>query len=232
VSRVSPEAPVPVIAARREEKIIGAAGNVARNIASLGARCLFVSVVGADDAAMGMKSAFAEFRKTIEPHLVVDRSRPTTRKVRFVSEHYSSHLLRADWETVRPVAADIEAEVIRLTAARLPRGGAVVISDYAKGVLTPRVIRAVIDGARELGKPVVVDPKGVDYTIYRGATIITPNRKELAEATRLPVTPRREVVAAAAELGRMVESRAVLVTLSEDGMLWGPDGGFSVDVPA
>jgi D-beta-D-heptose 7-phosphate kinase / D-beta-D-heptose 1-phosphate adenosyltransferase len=88
VSRVSPEAPVPVIAAKRDEKIIGAAGNVARNIASLGARCLLIGVVGADEAGNAIKSAFTEFRKSIEPHLVVDRSRPTTRKVRFVSEHY------------------------------------------------------------------------------------------------------------------------------------------------
>src|SRR5262252_7035404 len=112
VSRVSPEAPVPVIAARRDEKVIGGAGNVARNIASLGARCLFVGVIGGDDTGHAVKTAFAEFRKTIEPHLVVDRSRPTTRKVRFVSEHYSSHLLRADWETAQPIAAEVEAEVI------------------------------------------------------------------------------------------------------------------------
>jgi D-beta-D-heptose 7-phosphate kinase/D-beta-D-heptose 1-phosphate adenosyltransferase len=179
-----------------------------------------------------MKSAFAAFRKTIEPHLVVDRSRPTTRKVRFVSEHYSAHLMRADWETSRPVAADVESELIDLIDGTLPRVGAVVISDYAKGVLTPRVIRAVIDGARKLGKPVVVDPKAVDYGVYKGATIITPNRKELAESTRRPVASHQDVTAAAAELGRMVESQAVLVTLSEDGMMLLPDGGAPVHVPA
>ena len=232
VSRVSPEAPVPVIAAKRSEQVIGAAGNVARNIASLGARCLFISVIGADDAGAAMKSAFAAYRKMIEPHLVVDRSRPTTRKVRFVSEHYSSHLLRADWETAKPVAADIEAELIELVVAMLPRVGAVVVSDYAKGMLTPRVIRAVIDGAHKLGKPVVVDPKAMDYAIYRGATIITPNRKELAEATRRPVATHEEVSAAAADLRRMVESRAVLVTLSEDGMLLYTEGAAPVHVPA
>ena len=138
VSRVSPEAPVPVIAATRDVKMIGAAGNVARNIASLGARCLFVGVIGGDEAGNALKVAFAEFRKTIEPHLVVDRSRPTTRKVRFVSEHYSTHLLRADWEVAHPVAADVESELIDLIEGMLPRVGAIVISDYAKGVLTPR----------------------------------------------------------------------------------------------
>src|SRR5580704_11903417 len=196
VSRVSPEAPVPVIAVRREEKVIGGAGNVARNLAGRGARCLFVGVIGADEAADLIVKALAAFDK-IEPYLVVDRSRPTTRKVRFVSEHYSSHLLRADWETAKPVAADIESELIDLVAAMLPRVGAVVVSDYAKGMLTPRVIRAVIDGARKLGKPVVVDPKAVDYAVYKGATIITPNRKELAEATRRPVATHEEVAAAA-----------------------------------
>jgi D-beta-D-heptose 7-phosphate kinase / D-beta-D-heptose 1-phosphate adenosyltransferase len=232
VARVSPEAPVPVIAATRDEKVIGGAGNVARNLASLGVHCLFVGVTGADETGNIVKAAFAQFRKTIEPHLVVDRTRPTSRKVRFVSEHYSSHLLRADWETARPVAAEVEAELIDLVDDMLPRVGAVVISDYAKGVLTPRVIRAAIDGARALGKPVVVDPKALDYAIYRGATVITPNRTELADATRRPVATHDEVAAAAAELVRMVESRAVLVTLSEDGMLLYAEGASPVHVPA
>jgi D-beta-D-heptose 7-phosphate kinase/D-beta-D-heptose 1-phosphate adenosyltransferase len=232
VSRVSPEAPVPVIAAKRSERVIGGAGNVARNLASLGARCIFVGVIGGDETGQAVKAAFTEFRRCIEPHLVVDRSRPTSRKVRFVSEHYSSHLLRADWELAKPVEAPVEAEVIDLVAAMLPRVGAVVISDYAKGVLTERVIRATIEGARELGKPVIVDPKALDYAIYQGATVITPNRKELAEATRRPVARHEQVAAAAAELARMVGSRAVLVTLSEEGMLLHVEGAEPVHVPA
>ena len=232
VSRVSPEAPVPVITAKRDEKVIGGAGNVARNIASLGARCIFVGVRGVDDTGHVLKGAFGEFRKTIEPHLVVDRSRPTSRKVRFVSEHYSAHLLRADWEVAHPVAADVESELIDLIEGMLPRAGAVVISDYAKGVLTPRVIRATIDGARKLGKPVVVDPKALDYAIYKGATLITPNRKELADATRRPVATQDQLAAAAAELARTVASEAVLVTLSEDGMLLHVTGADPVHVPA
>jgi D-beta-D-heptose 7-phosphate kinase/D-beta-D-heptose 1-phosphate adenosyltransferase len=114
----------------------------------------------------------------------------------------------------------------------LPRVGAVVISDYAKGTLTPRLIRAVIDGARALGKPVVVDPKALDYTVYRGATVITPNRKELGEATRRLVGTHAELAAAAAELAGTVYSDAVLVTLSEDGMLLHVQGAEPVHVPA
>ncbi|HEX5507313.1 MAG TPA: PfkB family carbohydrate kinase, partial [Pseudolabrys sp.] len=97
VARVSPEAPAPVIAVKRSETLIGGAGNVARNIVSLGARCIFVSMVGDDDAGRALRQALtAEPR--IEAHLVVNAARQTTRKVRFVSEHYSTHMLRADWE--------------------------------------------------------------------------------------------------------------------------------------
>ncbi len=231
VSRISPEAPAPVIAVRREEEVVGGAGNVARNVASLGARCIFVGVVGNDAAGRTLKAKLAA-HKTIRPHLVVDRSRPTTRKLRFVSEHHSTHLLRADWERVEPVDARIEAALIRHALKALPRAGAVVISDYAKGVLTPRVIRAVIERANRLKKPVVVDPKGIDFSIYRGATIITPNRKELAEATHRSVGTLDEVNAAATVLGRAAASRAVLVTLSEDGMALHVRGKPAIHAPA
>ena len=232
VSRVSPEAPAPVIAVTREDKLIGGAGNVARNIVSLGARCIFVSVRGDDEAGELLRAGLEEFKTDIETHLIVDRSRPTTRKIRFVSEHYSTHLLRADWELAKPVDAGIEGQLVKAALAALPRVGAVVLSDYAKGVLTPRVIRSVIDAARALDKPVIVDPKGRDYAIYRGATVITPNRKELGDATRGPVTTTGEVAAAAAGLAKDVGSRAILVTLSEDGLMLHAEGAQSVHIPA
>jgi rfaE bifunctional protein kinase chain/domain len=139
--------------------------------------------------------------------------------VRFVSEHYWSHLLRADWEVAKPVCAPIEAGLIERVVALIPRADAIVLSDYAKGVLTPRLIRTVIDAAAQSGKPVVVDPKGTDFSVYRGATVITPNRKELAESTRMPVATEPEIIAAAAAIRGAVGARAVLVTLSEEGML-------------
>src|SRR6266581_229668 len=217
VSRISPEAPAPVIAVGRQEAVIGGAGNVARNIASLGTHCLFVGVVGEDDTGRRLMSALLT-EPRIEAYLVTDRSRPTTRKVRFVSEHFSTHLLRADWELAKPIDSDSEQAVIGHALAVMPRAGAVVLSDYAKGVLTPRVIRAVIDAARKLGKPLIVDPKGKDFSIYRGATLITPNRQELAEVTRHAVATEADIAAAAAALNRAVGSEAVLVTRSEAGM--------------
>jgi D-beta-D-heptose 7-phosphate kinase/D-beta-D-heptose 1-phosphate adenosyltransferase len=231
VSRVSPEAPVPVIAVRREEKVIGGAGNVARNLAGLGTRCLFVGVIGADEAAELVTRTLAGF-DLIEPHLVVDAGRPTSRKVRFVSEHYSSHLLRADWELAKPVSRDVEARLIEKVAGLMPRADAIVLSDYAKGVLGPRLIRMVIDAAAPSDVPVVVDPKGTDFSVYRGATVITPNRKELAESTRMPVGTEAEIKAAAAAIRAAAGARAVLVTLSEEGMLLEAAGAEPVHVPA
>jgi D-beta-D-heptose 7-phosphate kinase/D-beta-D-heptose 1-phosphate adenosyltransferase len=232
VSRISPEAPAPVLAVDRSEVVIGGAGNVARSIVGLGARCIFVGIVGDDAAGQVLSKAFGELKASVEAHLVVDNARPTTRKVRFVSEHYSTHLLRADWELAMPASPDVEAALIDHAIAALPRAGAVVLSDYAKGALTPRVTGAVIDAARRAGKPVVVDPKGGDFKVYRGADIVTPNRKELAEATRRTIASDAEFAAAAAELSRLAECRAVLVTRSEDGMTLHVDGRAPVHVRA
>ena len=218
VTRISPEAPTPVLAVRHTSTEIGGAGNVARNIAALGARCIFVALIGNDDAGLALTNALAKLDGNVVPDLAVDPLRQTTRKVRYVSEHHSSHLMRADWETIGPITPQSEAALIAYAEAALPQVGAVVLSDYAKGVLTPRVIRAVIDGARRLGLPVVVDPKGHDYSVYRGATLITPNAKELAAAVHRPVGSEEEIAAAAAELVQSIGCDAVLVTRSEQGM--------------
>src|SRR6267154_5958221 len=144
VSRISPEAPAPVIAVQRSETNVGGAGNVARNIASLGGRCIFAGLVGDDDAGAKLKAELARENR-IEAVLVCDPSRPTTRKVRFVSEHFSTHMLRADWEQAQPASADVEQKLIDAILPLLPRADIVLLSDYAKGVLTARVIRNVID---------------------------------------------------------------------------------------
>lgn len=230
VSRISPEAPTPVIAVKRADLMIGGAGNVARNLVSLGAACIFVGVVGDDEAGRALASAL-EAHPNIGFELVVDPKRQTTRKVRFVSEHFSTHLLRADWEHPAPIDKAAEDELIGHVVEAMPQVGAVVLSDYAKGALTPRVIRDVIAAANAQGKPVVVDPKGRDYSIYRGATLITPNRQELADATHSPARTDEEIAAAADGLREELDADAVLVTRSEDGMTLVTATG-AVHVPA
>jgi D-beta-D-heptose 7-phosphate kinase/D-beta-D-heptose 1-phosphate adenosyltransferase len=231
VSRISPEAPAPVLAVTRSELVVGGAGNVARNVAALGARCIFVAVVGEDDAGQVLRGKLGD-ETAIEAHLIVDPARVTTRKVRFVSEHHSTHLLRADWEQASPITGDIEQTLIERVLAVLPRASSLVLSDYAKGTLTPRVIRILIDAARAARKPVIVDPKGKDFSIYRGATLVTPNRHELAEATRLAVASEADIATAAVALNRMVGSEAVLVTRSEAGMSLVPLQGAPIHVGA
>ncbi|MGX4803583.1 D-glycero-beta-D-manno-heptose-7-phosphate kinase [Bradyrhizobium guangdongense] len=231
VSRISPEAPTPVIAAQRSELHIGGAGNVARNVASLGARCIFVGLVGGDDAGARLKAALAD-HAGIESMLVCDPSRPTTRKVRFVSEHFSTHMLRADWEQAQPASEEVEAKLIEAILPQIARADIVLLSDYAKGVLTARVIRHTIDAARQAGKPVIVDPKSLNWAIYRGATLLTPNRKEFAEATRSRADTPQSIVDASEDVMRLADCEAILVTQGEHGMTLVPRKGEAVHVPA
>jgi D-beta-D-heptose 7-phosphate kinase/D-beta-D-heptose 1-phosphate adenosyltransferase len=231
VSRISPEAPAPVIAVQRSETNIGGAGNVARNIAALGARCIFVGLIGEDDAGATLKAALAQ-QGLIESVLVSDPARPTTRKVRFVSEHFSTHMLRADWEMAAPASEKIEQELIDAILPLLPRADIVLLSDYAKGVLTARVIRNVIDAARKLGKRVIVDPKSANFAIYRGATLLTPNRREFAEATRSRAGTETEIADAAQGAMLLADCEAMLVTQSEHGMTLVPRHGEAIHVPA
>ena len=231
VSRISPEAPAPVIAARRSETNIGGAGNVARNIASLGATCIFVGLIGEDAAGADLKAALARETR-IESVLVADSSRPTTRKVRFVSEHFLTHMLRADWEMTHPAGGEIEQKLIDTILPLIPRADIVLLSDYAKGVLTARVIRNVIDAARKLRKAVIVDPKSANFAIYRGASLLTPNRKEFSEATRSRADSNESIAAAAEDAMRLADCEAILVTQSERGMTLVPREGEAVHVPA
>lgn len=230
VSRISPEAPTPVIAVRRTEVMIGGAGNVARNLVALGTRCIFIGVVGDDEAGKALSGALS-LNPLVEFSLATDPRRMTTRKVRFVSEHHSTHLLRADWEMATPIEPAEEEALIGFAIEAMPRAGAVVLSDYAKGALTPRVVRAVIDVANKAGKPVIVDPKGRDYSIYKGATLITPNRQELAAATGTAARSDDEVAEAALGLKNALGAQAVLVTRSEDGMTLVGEG-VPVHVPS
>lgn len=215
VKRISPEAPVPVVRITRETSELGGAGNVVRNLAVLGASCAFVAAIGDDLAGREVSNLLA--RLPVEPYLRVSRRRETTIKNRFFSLD-GHHLLRADRETRMPLEADDAADVMRAVTSELLRAEAVVLSDYGKGMLTGDVAQAVIAAATAQGKPIIVDPKGTDYGRYKGATVLTPNRAELADATGLPVDSTENLVTAARSLCRDVGVAAVLVTRSGEGM--------------
>jgi D-beta-D-heptose 7-phosphate kinase/D-beta-D-heptose 1-phosphate adenosyltransferase len=152
--------------------------------------------------------------------------------VRFVSEHFSTHMLRADWEQAVPASAEIEQKLIDAILPLLARADIVLLSDYAKGVLTARVIRNIIDAAKKLGKRVIVDPKSANFAIYRGATLLTPNRKEFAEATRSRADTDLNIAAAARDAMVLADCEAMLVTQSEHGMTLVARGAEAIHVPA
>jgi D-beta-D-heptose 7-phosphate kinase/D-beta-D-heptose 1-phosphate adenosyltransferase len=219
VSRISPEAPAPILETAEPVEVIGGAGNVARNIVSLGAACDVVAVVGGDEAAKSIRNSLKSYSIATNG-LVEVPSRVTTLKTRFVAYLHNTHLLRADSEETTPVGQEIEDAIIAAVQRRIESADAVVLSDYAKGVLTPRVVAAVIAVTRAAGKPVIVDPKGLDYARYRGATVLTPNVGELAQALGRPVkNDEAEVKAAAKALLEQFGCESVMVTRGERGIL-------------
>lgn len=224
VDRVSPEAPIPVLRVDRQVEMLGGAGNVAANALALGAAVSFIAVVGDDEpgALLGQIPA-PDQAAGLTRHLLVEPGRPTTIKTRFVAG--TQQLLRADQETSAPITARTEDLLIQtvgsLLAAPAAADGAaqvLVLSDYGKGVLTKRVLAELIQAARAAGVPVLVDPKGSDYGRYRGATAVTPNRKELEQAAGRTARADDEVVDAA----RLVLARdgleAIVATRSEQGL--------------
>ncbi|TAK98232.1 MAG: D-glycero-beta-D-manno-heptose-7-phosphate kinase [Rhodospirillaceae bacterium] len=216
VKRISPEAPVPVVRVTRESLALGGAGNVVRNLAALGGLPYFVSVVGEDQAGVEVRRLLSELHGT-DFSLRVSENRETTVKSRFFSSD-GHHLLRADRETSAPLAPEDDADLRQAALAALATCDAVILSDYAKGVFGKDLAAAIIAAARAAHKPVIVDPKGTDYTRYAGATVITPNRAELAEATGSPVATDEELINAARRLRQTTGAAAILVTRADKGM--------------
>jgi D-beta-D-heptose 7-phosphate kinase / D-beta-D-heptose 1-phosphate adenosyltransferase len=227
--RISPEAPIPVLRIDREESMLGGAGNVVRNIVGLGGQVEFVSVVGQDAAGREVLSLVAGL-EGVEPHLLVERGRPTTIKTRFVAGH--QQMLRADSETSAAIAASTAEDASRLVGQAMKDCAVVVLSDYAKGVLLPDQIAAIVKAAKAAKRIVIVDPKGRDYARYKGATILTPNRRELADATGLPAEGDKGVETAARRLLKITGAEAIVVTRGAEGMSIVPAKGKVHHLPA
>ncbi|MGS1006644.1 D-glycero-beta-D-manno-heptose-7-phosphate kinase [Achromobacter anxifer] len=209
VERISPEAPVPVVRVARREDRLGGAANVARNVAALGGHVTLVGVLGEDEAGDSVRRLSAE--AGIQAELVADTSLHTTLKMRVLGRQ--QQLLRVDFEQ-HPAQAALD-NVDAAFARHLANHDIVVLSDYAKGVLTR--VESLIALARNAGVPVLVDPKGHDYTRYRGATLVTPNRSEMQEAVGR-WSSEAELTDRAQRLRADLDLEALLVTRSEQGM--------------
>ncbi|HEX4260437.1 MAG TPA: D-glycero-beta-D-manno-heptose 1-phosphate adenylyltransferase [Acetobacteraceae bacterium] len=222
VQRISPEAPIPIVAVEREVTMPGGAGNVMRNLTALGAAVAFVSVVGDDQAGSDLTGLIGG-QSNIEPWLLVEGGRPTTVKTRYIA--LGQQLLRADQEVRTPIQARLAERLLRIAGDALAATSAIVISDYAKGVISGDLAARLIAAARAAGRRVIVDPHGTDLSAFAGADVVTPNRRTLQAATGRDVSTEAGLIAAAAALRDAHGFGAVLATRGEEGMTLLDDAG-------
>jgi D-beta-D-heptose 7-phosphate kinase/D-beta-D-heptose 1-phosphate adenosyltransferase len=228
VSRISPEAPVPVVQVSRQSFHLGGAGNVASSVRALGGQAVVVGVVGRDPAAVHVREALNA--AGVEEALVVaGGGRPTTVKTRIVAHH--QQVVRADRESDDDVPPDTSDELLERIRAALPTCGALVVSDYQKGVVTPRLMKALLPMARRRGVPVLVDPKVRHFALYRKVAVVTPNQLEAEQATGRPIRSVEDLRAAGARILRLLGCDAVLVTRGELGMALFPRQGRAALIP-
>lgn len=236
VSRISPEAPIPILQVRRREEKPGNAGFVMANLRALGARPSAMSVVGADRDGGVLREMFRALGIGTRS-LVVDPDRPTIVKERMLGSVQSANratqqLLRVDQEDPRPLSPVRERAMKARIADELRRADGVLVSDINKGLLTPGLLRALIDGANERDIPIIIDPRlSDDFSIYRGATALTPNRFETETATGMRLTDRTAWRAASEFLVKKLDLKACLITLDRDGMYLAEHGGADTYVP-
>jgi len=229
VERTTPEAPVAIVRHEHDNHALGGASNVAHNIAALGGRARLVGVVGSDEPGRQLREAIKNNGINARD-LVVDRSRKTTQKTRVVST--GQLLLRIDRESNEAVPDTVANKIIEKIKVIAPKCGAILLSDYAKGVLTQEVIKAAIDAARRNAIPVLVDPKGRDFSRYQGADVMTPNQKEIATFTGEIISNQQALEKAGRSLIRKCKLQALVATRDSEGLSIIRPRGATVSYPA
>jgi D-beta-D-heptose 7-phosphate kinase/D-beta-D-heptose 1-phosphate adenosyltransferase len=228
VTRISPEAPVPVVEVERHSSLLGGAGNVARNVRALGGGAALAGVIGRDSAGERVQQALAE--AGIASILIAgENGRPTTVKSRIVAHH--QQVVRADRESSVEVPASVEALIVARMLPFVAECHALVVSDYDKGVITAGLLRSLLPPARRRRLPVLVDPKVRHLSLYKGATLVTPNQREAEEAVGFPFRGPGDLEKAGPILLRRLACQAVLVTRGEHGMSLFERGRPTVHIP-
>jgi D-beta-D-heptose 7-phosphate kinase/D-beta-D-heptose 1-phosphate adenosyltransferase len=215
VSRISPEAPVPVVWVKKESFMPGGASNVANNLSSLGAKVYSVGVIGDDDRGAILKSELDQ--KGVDTSgILVDGSRPTTLKTRVVAGH--QQVVRIDKEKTEPLAEAMIQRMIGRITEMVKKVDAVIIEDYGKGVITPRLLQRIVPLAKRGNKIISVDPKEEHFRYYRGITVITPNNHEASKAVGFQIKDEATLKKAGSALLSKIGCKIALVTLGENGM--------------
>ncbi|MBI4343330.1 MAG: D-glycero-beta-D-manno-heptose-7-phosphate kinase [Candidatus Omnitrophica bacterium] len=227
VSRISPEAPVPVVWVQRESVMPGGAANVANNIAALGGQVTVAGIAGQDRLGEALLQELAKRR--IGADAVLRTSRPTTVKTRVIAHH--QQVVRVDREAQEPLPSRMIEQLLALIRPRLEQVDAVIIEDYGKGVITRQLLAALVPLAKAKRKIITVDPKEEHFDLYRGVTALTPNRAEAGEAIGRELKSDADVQRAGRELLKRLGCDAALITLGEDGMWLFERGGRTVRIP-
>ena len=217
--RISPEAPVQVVKINNETYTLGGAGNVVRNLLSLGANVSVVSVLGDDEAGKKIKERLAELNVKDEL-ILTEKGRESSIKSRIMASH--QQVVRIDKESV--VKINLEDELVSKVKENLANFKAVLLSDYGKGVLSEKVCQEIINECVRLNIPVLIDPKGSDYSKYKNATLLTPNKKEASEATNLKIKDKAELEKAIKQLKDELNLTYSIITISEEGIALYDDG--------
>ena len=227
VNRISPEAPVPVVWVQSESLMPGGAANVANNIRALGGHVTAVGVIGEDRWGGLLLSELGA--RTVDTGGVLRIDRPTTVKTRVIAHH--QQVVRVDREPQEPLPSAVVERLIKRVAERINGVDAVVIEDYGKGVITRRLLEAVIPLARQRRKLITVDPKEEHFDLYRRVTALTPNRAEAGEAVGRELKSDADVQRAGREILKRLECEGLLITLGEDGMCLFEHGGRAMAIP-
>jgi D-glycero-beta-D-manno-heptose-7-phosphate kinase len=216
VSRISPEAPVPVLEIENEQARLGGAANVGHNILALGATPLMLGVVGDDPSGFTLKGIFTDLGFPLEG-VVTDKARPTTVKTRIIAG--SQQMLRIDHEMKRDISSETEDKLLGILEDNIGSLDGIILEDYNKGVVTRSVIKRAIELGKKNGVPVLVDPKMQNFFEYQGATVFKPNRKEVEDALGIQIDSDEEIIAAGMLLLERLNAENVLLTLGEKGMM-------------
>lgn len=225
VSRISPEAPVPVVWVKRESFMPGGAANVANNIATLGARVYIAGIVGNDERAGILREGLTEKGINVDG-IIADESRPTTLKTRVVAHH--QQVVRIDRENIDSISAGVLDKLVVYVKDAIDEMDAIIIEDYGKGVISAKLLKEILTIARSKKKIITVDPKEEHFSYYKGVTAITPNHHEAAQAAGMKAKDSGSILKIGRKLLGKLNCEGVLITLGENGMqLFQKTGGVT-----
>jgi len=225
IERISPEAPVPILEVEEERHVLGGAANVANNIKALNGEPILFGVIGEDHG--GEKIINLLSNKNIKHILVADKERPTTLKTRLIA--LNQQIVRMDREKKHPINKDIQEKLISEFKKHINEIDLIILSDYAKGVLTPEITKKIINIAKDNNKEVIVDPKGKDFSKYENATLITPNEKEAKIATNME--EEWDLIKGAQKLMEIIKGKGIVITRGEKGIFLLENNKF-FEIPA